>query len=301
MCPLATVVPLLVGDIVYKQIAIELKSWSDFITALTSKKDDRYRKQLYNFLINEEVDGYYIIYGNFNEINKYSQINMHAVLGALASIQARYHVKLLTLPNKDYAIYTALKIIEKTLDRKDVRPVTYKVGTDERAVDGLVAIGERIGGEDALKLLEHFGTFKNVINATKKEMVEIHKIGDTKADNMLKVIHYDFKNKVEFEKTIEELGIIDIEKDKVKDIPKPKEIDVVADVVESDITTLKELALKAIVLYSNKNKKPIPLTHIFKEVVKTKKTTKGKLKMALNDLEMDGKIVLVDEELYDLS
>lgn len=221
LCPNAIKTQLDCGDIGYKQVRIELKSWSDFVTALVSKEDDRYRRQLYNFLINPEIDGYYIIYGKWSEINEYSKINVNAILGAIASIQARYGMRLSVLPRKDYAIYVSLKIIEKTFDHKDVRPVTYKVGTDQRAVDGIVAIGERVGTEDARRLLEEFGTFKNVINASPTDMQKVHNIGQTKADNLIKVINYDFVDKKEFNMDLdEEIGIIDIEKDKISEESK---------------------------------------------------------------------------------
>lgn len=298
LCPLAKREQLSVGDIVYKQVAIELKSWSDFITALTSKEDDRFRRQLYNFMINKDIDGYYIIYGSWTDINQYSNIGMTAVLGAMASIQARYGMRMFVLPNKDYAIYVALKIIEKTFDRKDVRPVTYRVGSDERAIDGLVAIGERVGSEDGIRLLEHFGSFKDVINATKKQMTEVHKIGKTKAENLLKVINYDFKSKAEFEKVIdEEFGIIDIEGDKIESAPLSEEIkELVEDVVDKDFEGKMESVYEAIKMYRKENRKPCPLVHLLK-TVKLRSVT---IKTILNDLEMGSRIFSVDKDLYEV-
>jgi len=294
MCPLAKREQLDVGDIVFKQVAIELKSWSDFVTALTSKEDDRFRRQLYNFLINKDIEGYYIIYGKWSEINSFSHINMTAVLGALASIQARYGMRLMVLPNKDYAIYVALKIIEKTYDHKDVRPVTYRVGSDERAIDGLVAIGERVGTEDSIRLLEHFGSFKDVINATEKQMVEVHKIGKTKAQNLLKVINYDFKGKSEFEDEIEEeFNLIDIEKDKVEPESTPKDFNI-GEFVPSD--KAMELVYKAIEMFSKKMKKPIPFDNLLRGI----KLRKEEIQQALRHLELESKIYQADENEWDV-
>jgi len=321
ICPLARFDILEAGDIGYKQVAIELKSWSDFVIALTSKKDDRFRRQLYNFLINKDIDAYYIIYGSWSEINEYSHINMTAVLGAIASIQARYGMRLSVLPNKDYAIYVALKIIEKTYDHKDIRPVTYRVGSDERAIDGLVAVGERVGSEDGIRLLEHFGTFKDVINATEKEMVKVHKIGKIKAKNILKVVNYDFKSKAEFENAIdEEFKLIDDEEDKIEDIPQPitlveiekdaveieekpikkkttpKKKPIIKNSIMKDWSKEKKIIFGAIELYSKKKGKPCPY-----EIMEEKLTiSKVALKTILNDLIMESKIYMVDEGLYDV-
>lgn len=298
ICPLAKREQLSVGDIAFKQVAIELKSWSDFITALTSKEDDRFRRQLYNFLINKDIDGYYIIYGDWSEINQYSNIGMTAVLGAIASIQARYGMRLSVVPSKDYAIYVALKIIEKTFDKKDVRPVTYRVGSDERAIDGIVAIGERVGSEDGIRLLEHFGTFKNVINATNKQMMEVHKIGDIKAKNLLKVINYDFKSKAEFEEAIdEEFSVIDVKKDKIENEPEPKKfIDADKEIVIDDLTEGKILIYNAIEKYRKDNRKPCPLNHLLSII----KFTGERIRTILKDLEMESRIFLVDKDLYEV-
>jgi len=331
ICPLAKFDILEAGDIGYKQVCIELKSWSDFVIALTSKKDDRFRRQLYNFLIIKDIDAYYMIYGDWSEINSYSHIGMTAVLGAIASIQARYGMRLSVLPNKDYAIYVALKIIEKTFDHKDIRPVTYRVGSDERAIDSIVALGERVGSDDGIRLLEHFGTFKDVVNATEKELVVVNKIGKIKAQNLLKVINYDFKSKAEFEDAIdEEFGLIDEEEDKIEDIPEPK-TEVEEDVVEIEVkpikkkktpkkkTTPKEkpapkkkplinndimndwskekkIVFGAIELYSKKKGKPCP----YEIMIEKLNLSKVALKTILNDLIMDSKVYMVDEGLYDV-
>ena len=294
ICPLAKFDILEAGDIGYKQVCIELKSWSDFVIALTSKKDDRFRRQLYNFLINKDIEAYYMIYGDWSEINQYSHIGMTAVLGAIASIQARYGMRLSVMPNKDYAIYVALKIIEKTFDHKDIRPVTYRVGSDERAIDALVALGERVGSDDGIRLLEHFGNFKTVINSNEKELISVHKIGKTKAQNLLKVINYDFKSKAEFEDAIdEEFGLIDEEEDKIEDIPEPK-IEVEEDVVEEEIEeTIEEVEAEA----------ELQVKLIQERKAKEEKKTTPKKKPLvnndiMNDWSKEKKIVFGAIELY---
>ncbi|HEC39931.1 hypothetical protein LCGC14_0224550 [marine sediment metagenome] len=289
-CPLAKREQLEIGDIVYKHVAIELKSWVDFINAFTSRSDDRYRRQLYNFLINKEIEGYYVIYGDWEEINDYSHVKMTAVLGAIASIQARYGMRLMILPNKDYAIYTSLKIIEKTFDHKDVRPVVYKVGTDERAIDMLVAAGNRIGSSDAIRLLSHFKTAKNVVNATSKQLQEVKKVGKVKADNLIKTFNYDFKAKKDFEDNMNDLSEEAPKKEEKVEKKAPKRkppinrvieeaipidvemdidiIDIEADRVDfikehyKDFDKQKRLVMEAIDMYTKKIKKPVPLANL---------------------------------------
>ncbi len=321
-CPLAKREQLDIGDIVYKHVAIELKSWVDFINAFTSKSDDRYRRQLYNFLINKEIDGYYIIYGEWEEINEYSQVKMTAVLGAIASIQARYGMRLMVLPNKDYAIYTALKIIEKTFDHKDVRPVVYKVGTDDRAIDMLVAAGNRVGSNDAIKLLNHFKTAKNVVNATSKQLQEVEKVGKVKADNLLKTFNYDFKARKDFENNMNELSDEEPEKVEKKNTKKkkppinkvPKEEDIIPEEVEMDIIDMeadrvdfiaehykdfdkqKRLVMSAIEMYTKKMKKAVPLANLRSGIPNI---SEGRMFEVLQDLIRESMIYEAEKGKYE--
>lgn len=206
-----------VGDIVYKNLAFELKTWGDFIQGITAKgKENRFRTQLYNFFLNTEIEGYYFIYGNWNEINEHSQIKMQAVLGAIASIQARYRVRINVFPNKQYAIYVVCKIIAKSFDRKEIHPVTYRVSTDDRAVNMLIQSAERFQEKAVINALDIFGTVKNVINSTPKELEKISHIGKETVKRFFETINYDFKQKAEFESDFaEEFDLVDIEVDKV--------------------------------------------------------------------------------------
>ncbi|KKM15034.1 hypothetical protein LCGC14_1635800, partial [marine sediment metagenome] len=268
-CPLATRAVLPMGDIVYEHVAIELKSWTDFINAFTSKSDDRFRRQLYNFLINKDIEGYYIIYGRWEEINEYSQVGMTAVLGAIASIQARYGMRLMVLPNKNYAIYVSLKLIEKTFDHKNVRPVVYKVGTDERAIDMLVAAGKSTGSGDAIRLLEHFGNAKAVVNATSNQLQKVKKIGKVKAENLMKTFTYDFKAKKDFDDSMnEDMKLADEEPDTESEAPVVDVIDIESDKVsiveEGNIhfEKDKEIILTAIKMYNKKKRQSVPLANL---------------------------------------
>ncbi len=303
-CPLARQTQIDVGDIAFKQVAIELKSWVDFINSFTAKDDDRWRRQLYNFYINKDIEGYYIIYGRWEEINEYSQVKMTAILASIASMLARYGIHVLVLPNKDYAIYVALKIIEKTYDRKDVRPVVYKVGTDERAVDTLVAAGDRVGSSDAIRLLEKFGTVKNVVNSNVKEMITIKKIGKIKAENLMKTFTFDFKKKQEFEENMKrEMEIVDEIEDKVEDKPVEKAIiDIEADKVDDDAKAEKSYyikkrdVLKTIGDYSRTKGKPIPFGVMLTNLRGINET---ELKLIIDDLIRDSHVYEADTNLYD--
>jgi len=205
-----------IGDIAYKNIRIELKSFPDFINSLTDKKTKRFRNQLLNMYINEELECYYIIHGDWVSMFKFSQMNPNALLGAIASIAGRYKIPPIVLPNKEYAIYVAYKIIEKSFDHKVIRPDTHKVQSDDRAIDMICASADKVGVRDAEALLKHFGKVKIVVNATVDQMIKVKGIGKEKAKRIHETSNLDFKVIEDFDEGFEGDFEFDINLDKVE-------------------------------------------------------------------------------------
>lgn len=282
--PKAKKARLNVGDIVYKGTAIELKSWSDFIKAITDKEDKRYRNQLFNFYINPEIDAYYFIYGDWEEIDKYSMIKMQAILGAIASALGRYNVKTCIFPNKEYATYVACKIIEKAHDRKEIRPETFRVSTDDRALNMIMEGAERFQEKAAIKALQKFGNVRSVVNSDIKELMKIKGIGDTIATRFFETINYDFKQKKEFNEILD-IELIDEEADKIKDSEK----------IDDDRG--KELVYKAIHMYCHEKKKDCSLVRLIKALPKL---DSQKIKQYIQDLEIESRIYQADKEMYNV-
>ena len=293
--PSAKKIKLDVGDIFFKSVAIELKSFQDFIQTIMDK---RFRNQLYNFSINKDIEGYYIIYGNWHDINKYSKININAIIGAMSSIEARYGLRLNIFPNKDYAIYYSSKIIEKSFDKKIIKPTTFRITTDDKAINMIMDGAERLQEKGVIKALEYFGSVKNIINSTPKKLQNIKNIGKVTAERFFETVNYDFKQKKIFENDFD--IDFDIKNDKIEDktekkIEKLKPLDV--DIFDSEYDgndALKEILLQAILLYENKKGKGIPLNNLLKGVKKPKED----IKQALNDMEHENSIYQEDNFVY---
>lgn len=283
--PKARFKQLEVADIVYGSVGIELKTWEDFISSIT---DARFKNQLFNFFLNPDIRGYYLIYGGWKDINKHSQIKMQAVLGAIASITARYNAQLLMLPNKEYAIYIACKIIEKSFDHKEIKPITYKATTEDKAVNMLLASAERIQEKGVRNALETFGTVKNVINSTQKELEGVKYIGKETVKRFFETINHDFSQKEAVD--IEKLNdLIDINKNKVsEDVQAEEDIDY--DKHKIGLFTLIET-------YSIKNNKPCPYIKI-RELLP--KLQEADLRTMINDLILESRIYESDIGVYDV-
>lgn len=182
-----------IGDIAWKHLRFELKTWTDFINALTESSGERFRNQLYNMYINPNLQCYYVIYGDWSEINRYSRINMKAVLGAIASIQARYDVVCNVFPNKEYAIYQISRLILKSAEAKAPKPLLHRASTESRAINVISCSAERLGERKALNLLEGLGTVRDIFNAEEKDLAAIKGIGPKTAKRIRRTATKKFR------------------------------------------------------------------------------------------------------------
>lgn len=220
-CPLAVRKKLIIGDIAFGNVIIELKTYMDFVASV---KDLRFRNQLNNMkeTLKENYDDepgfYYFIYGNWDDIKTHSDIRPAALLGAIASIQSRYGFYCCTFTKKIYAIYCSCKVIEKAHNNKEIKPVTYKMTSDQRAINMIRSGAERFQEAAAINALEKFDTVKNIVNATEKELLEVKKLGKKTVGRFIETINYNF-NEPEL-KEANEVFDLDVLNNKEKESPR---------------------------------------------------------------------------------
>lgn len=190
--PLAKKKKLEIGDIQYKDVVIELKSFKDLWSALTVDRGERFRNQLYNMHLNPTIKFFYIVYGSWDSLAAEEHININAIMGAIGSINGRYRIPCIPMPAKKAAVYLASRIIEKSYDDKIIKPVTLKVKTEDRAVNMVLASGLRIIETGARNALKKFDTLKKMVNAPEKELKDIEKFGDESVKKFIQTINYSF-------------------------------------------------------------------------------------------------------------
>jgi len=179
-----------IGDyILSSRIGVERKKVDDFLESLI---DGKLFKQI------AQLKGAYsrpimILEGD----NLFSQrnINHNAIFGSLASISVDYGVSILTTKN---ALETAdlLHVIAKREQREDKKSVAVRgekpqMSLRERQqfiIEGLPNVSAVI----AKRLLTHFGSIKDISNATKEELQQVKGVGEGIASDIIKLLNANY-------------------------------------------------------------------------------------------------------------
>lgn len=158
---------LKVADYIVKNVAIERKTVQDFLSSMINK---RLVKQL------EELQQYekkLLIIEGIEEQELYSDqsegINSNAIRGFLLSIVLKHKVPIIFTKNEEDTakfIYVLSKKQEKEMSLVSKKKALTKKEQLQFIVEGFPGIGPKT----ARKLLEEFGSIKNIINASGEEL-----------------------------------------------------------------------------------------------------------------------------------
>ncbi len=174
-----------VADYLVDDIAIERKTISDFKSSIINK---RIMHQLLELKQHKKC---LLIIEGISEEDIYEGI-MHenAFRGFLLSIIMNYQVPIIyTQTPQDTARYLAL--LAKKSPKKDFSLRASKiVFSDEEQLQYILEGFPQIGPASAKKLLEHFHTIKEIVNAPEEELKKV--IGK-KAEVLYKLIHHNYK------------------------------------------------------------------------------------------------------------
>jgi len=179
-----------VGDyILSSRIGVERKKVEDFLESLI---DGKLFKQIAHLR-----DAYSRPIMILEGENLFTQrnINHNAIFGSLASISVDYGVSILSTKN---ALETAdlLNVIAKREQREDKKVVAVRgeksqMSLKERQqfiIEGLPNVSAII----AKRLLTHFGSIKDITNATKEELKEVKGVGDNIASDIIKLLNSNY-------------------------------------------------------------------------------------------------------------
>lgn len=177
---------LKVADYIVKDVAIERKTIFDFLSSMLNKRlvnqleeISQYKKRL---LI---IEGY-----DENEIYDDSAqgINANAVRGFLISILLKYKVPIIFTKN---ALDTAkfISVISKKSDKTLSLNAKKKSFNKKEQMQYIIESFPGIGPKNSQKLLEKFGSVRNVMNASEEDLKQL--IGK-KAENITKILEEDY-------------------------------------------------------------------------------------------------------------
>jgi ERCC4-type nuclease len=161
---------LKVADYIVKDVAIERKTVSDFLSSMINK---RLLKQIEEL---QQYENKLLIIEGIEEQEIYSEkdngINPNAVRGFLLSITLRHKIPLIFTKNsEDTANFISL--IAKKQEREMPQNVRKKAHDKKEQMQFIIEGFPGIGPKTAKKLLQRFRTIKNIINASEEELKEV--------------------------------------------------------------------------------------------------------------------------------
>lgn len=176
---------LSVGDyIISERSAVERKEVSDFLKSVI---DGRLFSQARELTANYQQPVIILEGENLYEMRN---IDDNAIYGALSSLACDFRIPVLFTKNEDETaslLSTMLKRSKKKESTSAVRKEKKSMSTQDRKkyiLEGLPSVS----GVLAERLLEHFGSVRNVFQAEEEELQEVEGIGPSTAEKIISVI-----------------------------------------------------------------------------------------------------------------
>ena len=181
-----------VGDYqITDDIIIERKTVEDFSKSITDKRLYQQAKEL----VSNCKKPLMIIEG---ENIYHTFLHPNAIRGAMASITLDFRIPIIQTQNETDTAFMIKRIALREQDKDDKKPVSVRTQTKPVTLpEQQLFITEslpNIGPVSAKKLLKHFKTVKNLINASKKELKDVEGIGEKTAANIIDVTTSEFKD-----------------------------------------------------------------------------------------------------------
>ncbi|MBI4044761.1 MAG: DEAD/DEAH box helicase [Candidatus Diapherotrites archaeon] len=183
------------GDyVITDDIVVERKTIEDFLESMI---DGRLFNQLVTMSSNY-ASPLIIVEGNPEELFTLRDIHKNSIIGMLTSIAVNYRVPILfTRDARETAEY--IYLIAKREQLSPDKAIRLRVGRKGLSmplmqrfiVESLPTVGPVL----AEKLLKKFRTIKKISNATEKELMEVEKLGEKKAKEIVKVLTKEYKDK----------------------------------------------------------------------------------------------------------
>lgn len=164
---------------------VEFKTTEDFVQSII---DGRLLEQLKD--LKKQFERPVLIVEGIEDIYSLRNIHPNAIRGMLATIAVSYGIPVMR--TRDATDTASLLVMiarrEQSEDKKEFSPhADRKQMTLKEAQEYVVSAFPNIGMNLAKDLLKHFGSVKNIVNATDEELRKVAGVGDVKADNIKNV------------------------------------------------------------------------------------------------------------------
>lgn len=171
------------------EIALERKTASDFVSSISDKRLYKQAKEMV-----EEFDKPVIILEGDNLYSGF--MNPNAIRGALAAIAVDFGIPIIPTRSAEdtAAMIRRIAIRENTQEKQP-----FQVRTEKKPLTLLeqklfiIESLPNVGPINARKLLEEFGSVKNIINASENDLQKVDGIGKKIAKSIKNVVDMEFK------------------------------------------------------------------------------------------------------------
>jgi len=164
------------------KVAVELKKVSDFVASIV---DGRLISQLKE--LRKNFESAVVIVEGQEDIYSVRRVHANAIRGMLSAIVLDFGVPVLyTKDSKDTAALLAVMAKrEQNRESKTFSPHQTKPRSLREQQEYFVSSLPNMGIQTARLLLEHFGTVKNLANASKEELLGLKGVGKKTVENIM--------------------------------------------------------------------------------------------------------------------
>ncbi len=177
--------------VVSGKVGVELKKVPDFVASII---DGRILDQVRD-LKNSFQKAILIIEGE-EDIYSVRRVHANAIRGMLASIVLDFQVPVLYTKNQqDTAALLTVMAKREQGKEIDFSLHSLKPKSVREQQEFIVSAFPNIGVQTAKLLLEHFGSIKNLVNASEEQLLELKGVGDKTAQMLVKMFEEEYGKK----------------------------------------------------------------------------------------------------------
>ncbi len=164
---------LKVADYIVKDVAIERKTVSDFITSMKNRRLVKQLEELQQYenrlLIVEGIDEQEL----YTDSEDWTGMHPNSIRGFLLSILLKYKVPIIFTKNYEDTAKFISVLAKKQAPNEATLNVKKKILTKKEQLQFIIEGFPGIGPKTSKKLLKKFKTIKNIINASEEELREV--------------------------------------------------------------------------------------------------------------------------------
>ncbi|MEK6938830.1 MAG: ERCC4 domain-containing protein, partial [Nanoarchaeota archaeon] len=173
------------------RVGVELKQVPDFVASII---DGRLLEQVRD--LKKNFERAVVIIEGEEDIYSVRKVHANAIRGMLASIVLDFGVPILYTKNaRDTAGLLAVMAQREQNKERDFSYHDRKPRNMKEQQEFFVSAFPGVGVQTARLLLEHFGTIKNLVNASKEKITSIKGIGEKTAERIMGLVEEEYQKK----------------------------------------------------------------------------------------------------------